>query len=213
MGTGWKLAYIAMAGAALLALGTGTASGDQIILQSGRTLDGDVIAEDAQNVTIDISDSFHSSIRRVNKSLIKTLNRTPHQGAAYVVLPVQGVIGIDITADALKAGIVKAVRLQPRYIMLFIESDGGYIAELDKMVDALGTVPREIKIVAVVHKAYSAAAILALTCPQIYLTPDAVIGGTVPYIEGRKRDSAGCGCEIQIDHGGPAAGVGQCRRA
>jgi ATP-dependent protease ClpP protease subunit len=173
---------MAMAGATLLVADVRKTSADQIILQSGRTLDGDVIAEDAQNITIDTSDSFHSVIRRVNKSLIKTCNRTPHQGQAYVVLPVQGTMGVDISADALKAGIVKAIRLHPRFIILYIDSDGGLISELVAMVDVLGTIPHDIQTVAFVHQGYSAAAVLALACPQIYLTPDAVIGAAVPLL-------------------------------
>jgi ATP-dependent protease ClpP protease subunit len=180
MGKGCTLTSIAAICIALFI--TCTTSADQITLQSGHTYDGDVISEDAQHVILDTSDSYHSMLRRIPKDVIKTWNRSTRQGQPYVVLPIQGVIGVDITADALKAGIAKAIKLHPRYIMLFIDSDGGNLAELEAMVNLLNAIPHEIQTIAFVHKAYSAAAVLAMACPQIYLEPDSVIGACVPML-------------------------------
>jgi ATP-dependent protease ClpP protease subunit len=158
------------------------------VLQNGRTVAGDLIAEDAQSVTVDLSDASQLIIRRINKTHIKQIESWGHpsrRGPEYVVLPVQGEIGKDVTADALKAGIATAGRLYPRYLVLYIDSDGGNLAELEKMVAALHAVPSDIETVALVHKAYSAAAVLAMSCPKIYLTPDAVIGAAVPFIRGK----------------------------
>jgi ATP-dependent protease ClpP protease subunit len=139
-------------------------------------------------VTVDLSDISRLIIRRINRTQIKQIDSWGHpsrRGPEYVVLPVQGVIGEDVTADALKTGIATAARLYPRYLVLFIDSDGGDVPELEKMVAALHAVPSDIQTVAFVHKAYSAAAVLAMSCPRIYLTPDAVIGAAVPYLKGK----------------------------
>jgi hypothetical protein len=65
--------------------------------------------------------------------------------------------------------------------VLGIDSTGGSIDELDKMLEDLGRVPKECEVVAYVKTAYSAAAVLAMSCRRIYLRPDAVIGACVPF--------------------------------
>jgi ATP-dependent protease ClpP protease subunit len=102
-------------------------------------------------------------------------------GPGYVLLPVRGLIGVDITAEALQAGIDSAVELHPQFIVVFIDSDGGIVAEMSKMVDALHGIPSDIHVVAYVKKAYSAAAVLAMSCPQIVMKPDGVIGAAMPF--------------------------------
>jgi hypothetical protein len=160
---------------------------DKITLQTGKTYDCDVIAEDATTVTVDLSNSTRSLFGRFPRTQITAWEKTQHVGQAYVILPVCGMIGRDVTGDGLRTGLVRALKLKPKFIVLYIDSDGGIIGELETMVQAVQAVPRDVQVVAYVKHAYSAAAVLAMCCPRIFMAPDCVLGAAVPY----RRDKAG----------------------
>jgi hypothetical protein len=157
--------------------------GDQVVLSNGHAVSGDIIAQDDKSVTVDLSDATEARTRKILRTQISRIDTWGHpssQGPEFIALPVQGIMGVDISAHALKAGIAGAVRLSPKYVILYIDSDGGSLKELEDMVDVIHALPPGIQTVALVHKAYSAAAVLAMACPKIFVTPDAVIGAAVP---------------------------------
>ena len=73
---------------------------------------------------------------------------------------------------------VRAVK--PDYVILDIDSPGGAIPEMDRIIAAI-TDARELKFIAYVKNAHSAAAVIALTCPTIFMDPNSSIGAAVPF--------------------------------
>lgn len=159
------------------------ASADRIVLIDGNVFDGDVKSEDAQKVTLEISsaDSALVLTKQISKSNIKSWQRVSHEGAPYVVLPLRGAIGEDVTADALRAGLDQARAANPKIVILAIDSPGGSIGEMWQMTDLLIDASRDMQIIAYVKSAYSAAAVVAMCCKQVYMKPEGVIGAAVPF--------------------------------
>jgi ATP-dependent protease ClpP protease subunit len=155
---------------------------DHIVLQNGRAFDGEFVAETNSTVTLEMFfPPSYTMERRFNKAQIKTWQRPAHVGAPYVMIPIIGEIGNDVTVDAIRAGLEKARAARPRYIVLAIDSPGGDIGQMDGIVDLLIGASKEVKIVAYVKQAYSAAAVIAMCCNEIYAKPDAAIGACVPF--------------------------------
>jgi uncharacterized FlaG/YvyC family protein len=177
----WRRAWL-MAGAAVFAAGMPLPGlADKITLQTGKTYDCDVIGEDATTVSIDLSDSNRALFGHIPRSQITAWVKSVHQGQPYVVLPISGTIGVDVTADGVKAGIARALKLKPKIIVFLIDSGGGNIGHLQNMVAALQAIPSDVTVVAFVQQAFSAAAVFAMSCPRIFLTRNAVLGAAVPF--------------------------------
>jgi hypothetical protein len=175
---GLPIAFVTWALAGVL---TSSAAADHIILRNGRTLDGEVVREDDRALAVEIFASPYTFVRNVNKSQVREWQRPPHVGAPYVLIPIFGVIGNDVTVDALREGLAKAREANPRCIVLAIDSPGGDISQMNGMVDLLIDASKDVEIVAYVKQAYSAAAVIAMCCREVYMRPDAVIGACVPF--------------------------------
>jgi membrane-bound serine protease (ClpP class) len=63
-------------------------------------------------------------------------------------------------------------------VILSIDSLGGYVAEKERIVEVIRQA-RDVRFIAHVKRAVSAAAVVALACPEIYVADDATIGATV----------------------------------
>jgi len=97
-------------------------------------------------------------------------------------VPVSGIIDTALrTSVARRAG--DAIDDGRRLIIFHITSNGGYLEdgmELSREIQRLG---RRAQTVAYVDaKAYSAAAIIAFSCQEIVMTPEASIGACTPYM-------------------------------
>lgn len=155
---------------------------DQVTLQDGKVLTGEITAEDDRSLTLRLSDS-NSAItlsRRIGKAQVKSVTRPQRLGPPYVLIPVNGEIGRDATTASLQAGFAEADKVAPNYIILDIDSKGGSVRELYGMLDVVADAQRNHQVIAYVHNAYSAAAVLAMACRQIYVAPTGVIGAALP---------------------------------
>lgn len=154
---------------------------DRLVLTDGRTVEGEIAQESNDTVTIEIRAAGSTLFQQVRKDQIQTWYRPSKEGAPYVSLPIAGVIGEDITPEALRAGLTAARAAHPDYVILAINSPGGHIDAMDAMVDVILAESRRTKIIAYVKQAYSAAAVIAMACHEVYLTPQAAIGAVVPF--------------------------------
>ena len=109
-----------------------------------------------------------------------SMPRPAAQTQTYSVIPVDGQIGLHFTADFLKTCLDQIDRNKPDIIILKINSPGGSVAETEKIIELL-TTRTKVRTVAYVERAISAAAIISLSCKEIYVDQRAVIGGAYAY--------------------------------
>ncbi|GMU84382.1 MAG: hypothetical protein AMXMBFR47_42520 [Planctomycetota bacterium] len=103
----------------------------------------------------------------------------PVTGDAYYVLPIRGVFGLQVADSVVAAAYDEARKLKASAVVLEIESPGGSVEEL-KRIQATVRKYSDIRTIAYIREAKSAAAILAMSCPDIVMAPAAAIGAAVP---------------------------------
>jgi len=159
-----------------------SSNADRFMLHDGRIIEGEVIAEDDVKLTVETSIQGSTFIsQRLSKSQIKTWFKPVREGPSYVTIPIIGGIGDDVTVDAVRNGLTQARASNPKYIVLAIDSLGGDFDTMRKIVDLLKDTSKDFEVVAYVKRAVSAAAVIAVTCREVYMLPDAVIGANVPW--------------------------------
>jgi ATP-dependent protease ClpP protease subunit len=99
----------------------------------------------------------------------------------YYIIPLKGQVGVTMTADVLSRSMSDAAARKPTVVILEIDSPGGAVDEVTKMVEVLSTYKGKLRTVVLVHRAISAAAITALACDQIYMRHTAVIGAATAF--------------------------------
>jgi len=156
------------------------ARADTLERTNGQRLDGRVLAETADTVTFEVNSAGISFTQRIPRAQIRSIAREVREGPGYCAIPLIGDIGVEVTASALRQSLAEARRYRPQYIILVINSPGGLITERDKIVGVLRD-NQDLKIIAYVQKAMSAAAVIALACPQMYFAPDGAIGAAVAF--------------------------------
>src|SRR2546421_7985288 len=153
---------------------------DTLEKTNGEKLDGRVLAETADNVTFEVNSGGISFTQRIPRGQIRKLEREVREGPGYCGIPLIGEIGVEVTAMALKSSLMEARKYKPDYIILVINSNGGLVTERDRIVAVLRE-NQDLKIIAYVQKAMSAAAIIAASWPDLFFGPDGQAGASVAY--------------------------------
>ena len=166
-----------------LALCASVTRADQLIKTDGKRLDGRIVAEDKDSITFETNRGGISMRQRVARAQIQSIHRTVREGPGYAPIPIVGTIGDEVTADTFEAAINASRQSNPKYIVLLIDTDGGDVQHMAKIVEVIAQ-NRDLRFIAYVKKALSAGAIIAMSCPEIYMTPQATIGAAVPYLVG-----------------------------
>ena len=156
---------------------------DTLTKTNGQTLTGRVISDDKDAVVFEVNLGGMSMRQRVPRNQVKSLQKEVREGPGYVALPIHGEIGVEVTADSLKRALNDARRYKPQYVILSIDSLGGLVAEKERIVEVIRQT-RDVRFIAHVRRAVSAAAVIALACPEIYVADDATIGATVTVMAG-----------------------------
>jgi ClpP class serine protease len=162
-----RTARVAFAVASVLAT---ACFGDQLVKNDGSTLTGKVVAEQKDTVTFETYSGGMTLRQKIARAQIKSIARDVREGPGYCVLPVVGRIGKDVLARDLEAGLRAARQSNSKYIVLVINSPGGSLGEMSDIVHVIRDNP-DLKFIAYVKRAISAAAIVAMACPQIYIAP------------------------------------------
>ncbi len=108
-----------------------------------------------------------------------TKPETHSAGPAYYVLPIAGEIGVEVKAQYLEKAL-ELTRGRPHILVLYIDSLGGSVSEMEKIISVLAKA-KSARPVAYVRRALSAAAVIAIACPEICMSPEASIGSAVPF--------------------------------
>lgn len=165
----------------ILLLTASTLRADRLVLTDGRMLEGEILSETETTLTLEIRRQGSRLLQDIPKSQVRTWYRQSTEGVPYVTLPIKGVIGEDITPAALRAGLGEARASGAKIVILAIDSPGGRVSAMAEMVDDILTESRQTEVIAYVKQAYSAAAVIAMSCRMVYMTPDSAIGAVVPF--------------------------------
>lgn len=117
----------------------------------------------------------------------KGLRISPKKGV--FLLPWRGGVGETACAAEIEAVAAEADKWGPgQTIVLEIESPGGLVVEVFKLVDAIAKVRERHRVVAWVREATGAAAITAMLCDEIYFRRDGVLGASMMIGDGDGPD-------------------------
>jgi membrane-bound ClpP family serine protease len=170
------------------------ARADRLVLKSGQIMQGRVLSEQDEQVVFEVIVGDVRVKRNFDKAEIDRLIReevveqdpapsseiTVAPDASRVfVLPIVGMIGKQVTADNVRRSLQKASTLQLHALVLDIDSGGGFVDEQLAITDAIveWRAEHRVRTIAWVSgKAYSAAAVIAMAAPEIYMAPSSVIG-------------------------------------
>lgn len=108
------------------------------------------------------------------------------EGLSYLVVPLHGVVGQQVTADLLEACLADAVLREPTVVVLEINSPGGLIQEVPRLAEVIGRYRDRLRLVVFVREAMSAAAITALGVEEILVHPNARFGAATAWRVGPK---------------------------
>jgi membrane-bound serine protease (ClpP class) len=96
------------------------------------------------------------------------------------VIPIEGDIN-PATAEFVNSRILRANRERPLAIALLLNTNGGQLAAMQRIVDAIMNTS-EIPTIAVVEKALSAGALIAMSTEHLAMLPGSSIGAALPII-------------------------------
>src|SRR6266850_963226 len=104
-----------------------------------------------------------------------------HAGPTYYMIPLRGEVGGTFTAALLEQALADASLRLPTVVVLEIDSPGGSIAEVSKMIEVINQYKKRLRMVVFSRRAISAAAITALAVDDIYMRRTAIIGAATAY--------------------------------
>ena len=114
--------------------------------------------------------------KSTSKRSVSGKKGTAKSGPGYFVIPIVGAIGQEVTAATMERALKTGLKDDDTVLVLDVDSPGGLVSECEKIVKLLGGHESRRSIAYVRGDALSAAAIIALTCDEIYLNPIARIG-------------------------------------
>ena len=100
----------------------------------------------------------------------------------YIVIPIEGMIGEQTNADGLEKTLRLAARKKIKHVIFAIDSPGGYIYDAVETLKVLKEYDKAMTYHAVVLEgAISAASVYVAAADNIFVRPDARVGGAVAY--------------------------------
>ncbi len=189
----------------------GVARGDTLVTKDGRTFEGRIISRGksvvfeahkyGSKITVTIPSTNVASLTEgavkapTYKPPVRPTKRkwgnlppepkappiTVHRGATYYVIPLVGEVGKTFVADVLERSLADAARRRPTAVILHVDSPGGRIDEVERLVAAIRKYKKGLRIVVLVKRAISAAAITSMACDEIYVQPSSIIGAATAF--------------------------------
>jgi hypothetical protein len=117
---------------------------------------------------------------RIARKDIAAIHKDAVAENRYCRIPIHGEIGVDIKAEWLDKALGQAEAANANVVLLDIDSPGGQVGEMARIMEVLSK-HNTMRAIAFVHRAMSAAAIIALSIPAIIVDPRATIGAAVPF--------------------------------
>lgn len=104
-----------------------------------------------------------------------------HKTPTYYRIPMRGEVGRGFCAAYLSKSLEDAVKRHPTVVVLEIDSPGGRVAEVDRLLRTIADGKRRVRIVALVKQAISAAAITTLAIDEVYVSQTTVLGAATAF--------------------------------
>lgn len=104
-----------------------------------------------------------------------------YDGPTYYFAPMRGVVGEAVTASILERMLADAARRKPSVVVLYMDSPGGSVDEVAKLVNVIAAYKQRLRIVVWAKRAISAAAITSLAANEIYMHPTATFGAATAF--------------------------------
>ena len=179
---------------------TGPSFSDTLTKKDGTELRGRIVSETQSEVAIEVRmDGGGKATVKVSRGDIRSMVRQEAKGSprettsqeaprstsdgggpGYYAIPIIGEIGVEVRADILKRALADVSQKKPDVLILHFDSPGGSVAEAERILAVLAGI-KGVRLVAHVRRALSAAAVIAMACPEICMTRDGTIGAAVPY--------------------------------
>ena len=102
-------------------------------------------------------------------------------GPVYYVIPLRGTVGVTMVSSILDKSLADAVARKPSVVILDIDSGGGMIQEVEKLIEVISKYKKQVRIVVYTKQALSAAAITALSVDEIYVQSGATFGAATAW--------------------------------
>lgn len=99
---------------------------------------------------------------------------------SFLLVRIRGTIGRDFTAMRMKRYLEMAAKVKPAAVILEIDTPGGLTGHAESIVNLI-IQSKDLRFIALVHRALSAGAPIVLACPEIYVTDVATIGAATSY--------------------------------
>ena len=174
---------------------------DTLLLKDGRTFTGRLVRSDDKVIVFEVRKlGSKASVTFPREQVVRIALSTEastkpasapapatkptYTGPTYAIVPMAGSIGLEITDPVLKKCLAVAEAQKPTAVLLVIDSNGGTVAELRRIVRTLEsymTQHRDIRVVAYVKRAGAGAALLAFACAEVVVAPSGFVGGAVIY--------------------------------
>ncbi len=153
-------------------------------VESEKDDDQDGVQEDAQNTArdedADTARKDNSDARRTPRS--RRGRAEPGQKTSYMVIPVEGMIGMNTNATGLEKALKQAKSRRIEHIVFMIDSGGGYVYDAVATLKVLKEYDDDLIYHALVEEgAISAASVYVAAADDIFVRPDARVGGAVAY--------------------------------
>jgi hypothetical protein len=158
----------------------GSALADRIEKTDGRVLEGRIVDESKDALTVESRAGDLMVRQKISKANIRSFKREVREGPGYCIIPIEGTIGVEVTPDALRRALAEAKASGATIVILSIDSQGGYVEARDKLLEVLKEY-KNLTFVAHVKQALSSAVVMAMACSKIYMTDRATIGAAVVY--------------------------------
>ena len=179
---------VLVAGCVIAAVAAG-AEADKITRKDGSILTGKIISEDERTVTLEMvrygakividvpRSKIHEIVRRKEPvAPVPTTQPDPEPtGPTYYPIPIIGEIGVEVTPQLLKQAFNDARSHKPAFVVLYVDSLGGSTDAMQAILKELSGYP-DLKTVVLIRRALGSAAVVAMSCKMIFLTPDGSIG-------------------------------------
>ena len=188
--------------AAVLTLGQWAAA-DTVRKRNGTVLQGRILSENEVHVVFEWTEFGACVVKIPRKDIIAITRGTyepppvaptpkpkpdPPAGGdvkppgilRYCYIPLTGEIGVEVKAEDFEVVVRNVLDYRAEVLVLLFDSPGGSPQETQRILAKMARL-KGIRVVALVSRAHSTAAVLAMACPEIFMPANGTIGNVTPY--------------------------------